>query len=312
MAKRRWWRWLVGSVAAVALITLAGGTWVVHQMIVALLQVEPDPAASTPGPGSPEVALGLTYEAVDVATPLGPAPAWLIPAPGEARRTWAVYVHGIGGRREEGYRYAPVLHEAGFPLLLITYRNDDGAPMTADGLYGYGVSEWPDLEAAVDFAKRRGATAVLLVGDSMGGAIAGQFLAHSDRAGSVAAVILDSPALDFAERVNFALGRAGFTLAPVLTGLAQQTVALQRSLPIAEAVAIDPLAAYTGPLLLIHGTGDQVIPVSTGDRLLAKRVGITTMLRTASDHLRTWADHPALFDATLRTFLDSLKTEAPR
>ena len=320
MAKRQWWRWLVGSVAAGALLYFAGGTWAVHQLIVALLQVErvlpADPPATDTKAlgfrGDPLAAFGLSFEDVEIATPLGPAPAWLIPAAGEARRTWAIYVHGIGGRREDGYRYLPILHEAGFPLLMITYRNDDGAPMTADGLHGYGVSEWPDLEAAVDFAKGLGATDVLLVGDSMGGAITGQFLAQSDRAVSVSAVILDSPALDFGERVTFALGKAGFAFAPVLTALAQQTVGLQRGLPIAEAVAIDQLAAFAWPVLLIHGTGDQVIPVSTGDRLLARRVGITTMLRTGADHLRTSADHLALFDATLRTFLDSLKTEAPR
>jgi hypothetical protein len=311
MAKRRLWRWIAGGVGAAAVIYLTAGTWAVHQVIVGLLQVETaDP--SRPTPGDPQAAFGLAFTDGSVPTPLGPAPAWLIPPASEARSTWAIYVHGINGRREDGYRYVKLLHEAGFPLLLITYRNDAGAPATADGLHGYGVSEWPDLEAAVDFARGKGAADVLLVGDSMGGAISGQFLAHSDRAASVVAVIADSPALDFAERVNFVLGNADLAFAPLLTAIAQQTVALERGVPIANAMAVDPLAAFRGPLLLIHGTGDRVVPVATSDRLLANRVGITTMLRTASDHLETAADHPALFDATLRTFLEGLNAEAPR
>jgi hypothetical protein len=312
MAKRRLWRAVAVGLAAAAVIYLAAGTWVVHQVIIGVLQVEPvDPARTSPG--DPQAAFGLDFLDDPVETKLGPAPAWLILGPDSTwKGTWAIYVHGVNGRREDGYRYVKLLHEAGFPLLLMTYRNDEGAPQTADGLHGYGVSEWPDLEAAVSFATTRGATDVLLVGDSMGGAIVGQFLAQSDKATSVRAVIADSPALDFAERVNFTLGKTGFPFAPMMTALATQTVALTTGMPIEDAVAINPLAAFPGPLLLIHGTGDRVIPVSTSDRLLAKRVGVTTMLRTASDHLRTWGDHPDLFDATLRTFLDTVKTEAPR
>ena len=37
-------------------------------------------------------------------------PAWLIrPAAGSAAsESWAIFVHGIGGRRENGYRFLPV------------------------------------------------------------------------------------------------------------------------------------------------------------------------------------------------------------
>lgn len=325
MAKRwRLWRWVLGGVAALAVVYVAAGTYAVHRMIEDLLRVQsPAEIAANEPPitdptiigyrGDPMTALGLPFEDVSLNTGQGPAPAWLIPADGEAKgKTWAIYVHGITGRRENGYRYVSALHEAGFPVLLMSYRNDEGAPSAPQGMYGYGSYEWEELIFAVDYVRQAGASDALLIGDSMGGAIIGQFFVHSDRGWGVSAVIFDSPALDFAGRVNNALGPLNLPLTPLFTALAQRTVALQHGIDIADADIIPELASFTGPLLVIHGTGDGVIPVASSDRLISKRAGMTSMLRSASDHLTTRKDHPALFDATLRAFIASLKTEAPR
>lgn len=76
--------------------------------------------------GDPSQALGLRYRAVDVPDPLGPMPAWLIPAApphGPAASTpniRAIVVHGHNDSRECGLRIAPILHRAGLPSLLIS------------------------------------------------------------------------------------------------------------------------------------------------------------------------------------------------
>src|SRR6218665_2247261 len=71
--------------------------------------------------GDPKVAFGWDFEAVTYPTELGDAAAWVVPgAPDE--RLWAIWVHGIGGIRENGYRMVKTLHEAGLPVLMITYR----------------------------------------------------------------------------------------------------------------------------------------------------------------------------------------------
>lgn len=324
MAKRRLWRWLLGAIAALGVVYVAAGTYAVHRFIEGLLTVPTvaERAASdrpTSDPkvigyhGDPMIALGLPFEDLSIETGWGPAPAWLIPADGNPRgKTWAIYVHGIGGRRENGYRYVDALHAAGIPVLLMSYRNDEGAPSTESGLYEYGVTEYQELEAAVTFVSMAGASDVLLIGDSMGGAIIGRFLAVSGYGWAVKAIILDSPALDFAERVNNALAPLNLPLTPVLTSLAELTVAIQHGVRIADAESVNDLAAFPGPLLLIHGTGDRVIPISISDRVVAQRTEPVTLLRTDADHLATWQDHPAEFDATLRAFLAGLKTEAPR
>lgn len=131
--------------------------------------------------GNPAEALGLPYRSVNVPDELGPMPAWEVPAGGQggARQTaqdrqtkaWAIVVHGINDDREVGLRIAPALRRAGFNSLLISYRDDLGAPDSPDGLHHQGQTEWRDLEAAVRYALRCGANEIVLDGYSMGGAL---------------------------------------------------------------------------------------------------------------------------------------------
>lgn len=122
--------------------------------------------------GDPGEARGLPYRSVDVPDSLGPMPAWLVPAAGapglsSGPRTWAIVVHGHNDSRQAGLRISPTLRRAGLSTLLISYRNDLGAPESPDGLYHLGETEWQDLEAAARYARRHGARRLVLIGYSM-------------------------------------------------------------------------------------------------------------------------------------------------
>ena len=119
-------------------------------------------------------------------------PAWL--TPGETD-TWVILVHGKGAERTECLRILPMFVERGHSTLPITYRNEEGAPASPSGQYQFGADEW--VEAAAEYALAAGASELILVGYSMGGAIALSFLYNSAVADRVKGVILDSPALDF-------------------------------------------------------------------------------------------------------------------
>ncbi|MBM7858918.1 alpha/beta hydrolase family protein [Lentzea nigeriaca] len=144
-------------------------------------------------PSDPKTTLGLDYSEVMVPTELGPAPAWYVPATGPDDSTWVIGVHGQNGRRKAVMPIAPVVHRLGLPMLAITYRNDEGAPASPDGLLHLGGSEWQDVESAVRFAQEHGARRVVLLGESNGGQIVGQFLARSPLAGMTASIVLDAP-----------------------------------------------------------------------------------------------------------------------
>lgn len=181
--------------------------------------------------GDPRTALGLPFRTVILDMPLGPTEAWLVPAAGpEVGR--AIYVHGIAGAREDGYRALSILHEAGWAVLLITYRNDPGAPASPEGTYGFGLTEWPDLEAAVTHLAPTDADAgLLVVAESMGAAILGQFLARSPLAPRVQAVALDSPAISFGAVIDHIAAQGDKLVPGVVAATARQILPFKTPLP---------------------------------------------------------------------------------
>ncbi len=252
--------------------------------------------------GDPREALGIAFEMVAIETELGPAPAWFV-AGEEGAQLAAVYVHGIAGSREDGYRHLSVLAAEGVPTLLVTYRNDEGAPASPEGRYAFGLREWTDVQAAVVFLAGRGHDRVLLVGESMGGGIVGQFLRWSEHASSVVAVALDSPALDFARVLRHLATGRGLPLPGGVARVALVMIAVSSPIDMREAVVLDEVARFEGPVFLAHGDGDRIVPSDVSDSLLEKRRGVTVALRTRADHLQSWAAGPEAYREAFAAFL---------
>ncbi|MBN8630681.1 MAG: hypothetical protein J0L76_07490 [Rhodobacterales bacterium] len=256
--------------------------------------------------GDPMKAFSLPFQTVALETPLGAAKAWLVPAAGpEAGR--AIYVHGIAGAREDGYRALSILHEAGWSVLLISYRNDPDAPAAPEGSYGFGLTEWPDLEAAVaNMAPTDNDPGLLVVAESMGGAILGQFLAQSPLAIRVKAVALDSPALSFDAVIDHLATQSGKPLPAVVAWTAKQVLPIETSLPFARAEVSVPYQAFAGPLFLAHGSADRIVPIGPSQALAAARSAPTVTLWTTADHLGSYAADPAAYRAAFTDFLSRL------
>lgn len=254
--------------------------------------------------GDPKAAFGYDFETVTYATNLGPAEAWLVPGD-RPEGPWAVYVHGIGGIRENGYRQLSILHEAGIPTLMITYRNDRGAP-EGDPVYSFGMKEWRDLDAAVAWLLEHGASSVIIAAESMGGGIAGQFLMHSQQVDRVAALALDAPALDFPAVVADKLGARHLPFAHSLGAVALGMFDFYRGVDLAGAVSLDAVAKFPRPLFLAHGSADSLVPITIADRLVEQRTAATVYLRTGADHLRSFKEDPDRYRAEMLGWLPTL------
>ncbi|GAA3139485.1 hypothetical protein GCM10010486_01710 [Nonomuraea roseoviolacea subsp. carminata] len=76
--------------------------------------------------------------------------------------TWVVAVHGQNGRRTAELKVLSGVRELGLPFLVISYRNDEGAPRSPDGLIHLGADEWRDLEASVRATQGMGARRFVL------------------------------------------------------------------------------------------------------------------------------------------------------
>jgi pimeloyl-ACP methyl ester carboxylesterase len=165
--------------------------------------------------GTPRHALGLAYSNVLVPDELGAMPAWFVPG---HTHTWTIFVHGINGNLEGGLSMLPILHRDGLPTLVISYRDDHGAPRSPDRLHHMGLTEWRDLAAAARYALSHGARRLILFGVSMGGAIVTQFMERSSLAGHVAGLVLEAPALSWKAILSFnasEMGLPSFAALPV-------------------------------------------------------------------------------------------------
>ncbi|WP_067140885.1 alpha/beta hydrolase family protein [Microtetraspora malaysiensis] len=266
------------------------------------------PSVGTPGyftavpPGDPQVSWGVGFTEFMVPTELGPAPAWYVPGKGD---TWVVAVHGQNGRRKAELKILPALRELDLPFLVISYRNDEGAPPSPDGLLHLGDTEWRDLEAALHAARERGARRFVLYGTSMGGTVIGQFLRESSLAGTVDRVVLDAPMSDLvttaeqgARRVNFPgfLGRLSSLVVEWRTGVDADRLSL---------IANPPKARP--PMLVIHTLADEEHPISESRDLAAvgKRLGWPIRLEefTAGGHTEGWNTDRPRYERLVRDFL---------
>lgn len=256
--------------------------------------------------GDPGQALGLPFRSIDVPDPLGPMPAWLIPAasgaPTAARRSWAIVVHGHNDNRQNDLRIAPTLRNAGLPSLSISYRNDLGAPQSQDGLYHLGQTEWVDLQAAVRYALAHGAQRVVLVGYSMGGALIAQFMQRSRLSRDVAALVLDAPVLDWRSVIEYNAEQIGL---PGFLGLPVEWMVNARANPDWDSLdALEHQEDFHLPILLFHSTEDDLVPISTSDDFAAELPRWVTYYRVPIvGHTESWNLNPRLYDRRLNRFL---------
>lgn len=256
--------------------------------------------------GDPGQAFGLPFRDVDVPGELGPMPAWLVPARRRSDRdTWAIIVHGHNGTMQNGLRMAPALRRAGLPTLLITYREDLGAPESPDGLHHMGLTEWRDLAAAARYALARGARRLVLAGYSMGGAIVVQFMQRSPLASRVDGLVLDAPVLDWKETLEFNTTEMGF---PALAALPLEWAIGARI--DADWDSLDAhrhLDDFQLSILLFHGDDDEVVPIESSEEFAAALPGWVTYYRAPrAGHCEAWNVAPRLYERRLGAFLASL------
>jgi uncharacterized protein len=251
--------------------------------------------------GDPRSAVGLPYDEVSYASPLGAFPAWFTDGD---RDTWVILVHGRQSPRDETLRLLPTIAEAGYPALTITYRNDPEAAPSPDGRYAFGDTEWEDLEAAVSFALDGGAEGVVIVGYSAGGAISSSFLTRSELADHVRGVILDAPLLDVAASVEQEAANRGVPLA--LTRVATFLSSIRFGIDWRAWDRVGEIAELDIPVLLIHGTADDRNPIDVSDRLVSARPDITYLRAADAGHVESWNVDPERYERIVRTFLDEV------
>ena len=259
--------------------------------------------------------LELPYSDVSVATPLGDAPAWLVPAgPQAPSKRWMIGVHGRAVRRSETLRAVPTFRAAGFDALLISYRNDGEAPRSADFRYALGDREWADVEAAMQYALDHGAEELVLMGWSMGGATVLQALTRSPLGDKVVGVVLESPVVDWITTLDFqvTLRRLPPLIRfPVLELFRHKWGGFFTGL--AEPLDFDRLdfvrraRELHTPVLLLHSDDDGFVPSTASRALAAARPDIVTFVPfEVARHTKLWNYDRERWEGAIRDWLGTL------
>jgi pimeloyl-ACP methyl ester carboxylesterase len=276
------------------------------------------PMAGTPKPGErvrldpwafpddPDKAFGLPTVQVSYLSPLGEFRAYFIDG---SRSTWVIFVHGKRDRPPRkpplAYPIIPTVAGLGLPSLNITYRNDLGEPASPDGFHWYGLTEWEDLEGAVQYAVEQGAEDLILVGYSMGGAIVTSFLYRSQLARNVLGVILDAPMLNFGAAVDLGIREMGLPM--FLSGIGKFVARIHFGIDWKALNYLNRVDELAVPILLFHGDADTVVPVETSEALAEARPDIVTYHRvSAATHVRSWNMDPGKYETVVGEFLGGL------
>lgn len=254
--------------------------------------------------------LQLPFSSQLIGSAVGPCPAWLFPAEQDTD-LWCIQIHGRGTTRAECLRAVPLMHNLGITTLVVSYRNDGEAPRSRTGTYGLGATEWRDVDAAIGFARRNGARRILLMGWSMGGAIALQLALSSAHRDMIAGVVLDSPVIDWRVVLDYQAGL--MKLPPTVTKLAISALesdwgtAFTRTgapIPFDRLDVVARADELRDPILILHSDDDGFVPSDASHDLRQARPDLVELeVFEVARHTKLWNYDEQRWSARIRDWV---------
>ena len=255
--------------------------------------------------------LHLPFTSELIGATVGPCPAWLFPA-GDGD-VWVIQVHGRGTTRAECLRAVPLFHSLGITSLVVSYRNDGEAPRSRAGSYTLGATEWRDVDAAVGFARRRGARRIIVMGWSMGGAIALQLSLNSAHTDAIAGLILESPVVDW--RIVLEYQARVQRVPSAVSGLAIEALKSEWASPLTRTGGgipfdrLDVVARATElrhPILILHSDDDGFVPSDASHDLVVARPDLVELeVFDVARHTKLWNYDQARWSDSIRSWLQA-------
>ena len=250
---------------------------------------------------------GLHARDITITTPAGRCPAWRIDG---APSTWAIHIHGLGSSRAGTLRGVLAATELGYTSLVVSYRNTAEGPPVGTGHSTLGQTETTDVDEAIGYAVRRGAQQIVVFGWSMGAAIALQLANRPRHEGLIAALVLDSPVLNWTEVIKSNCARSGWPAAaghlaiPWLTlGPLARTVGLPGGIPLRSFDWTSRAADLATPTLILHGTRDDSVTIRLSQALRNARSDLVDLEPFDAGHTLCWNTDPDRWQRTVTTWL---------
>ena len=240
--------------------------------------------------------LGLAYDEVRFKSRDGlELYGWFLPAKGRALGT-VVQLHGNAENISTHFTSLAWMPERGFNVFTFDYR-------------GYGASEGEptlegvqlDIDAAMQTLLSRediDKDHVVMYGQSLGGALAAYYIAHSPYREQLRALVIESAFAGYVDIVREKMADHWFSWP--FQWLPELTVD-DRFSPLPTMAKISPL-----PLLVLHGDRDAVVPVQDGRRLYEAALEPKQLwIVPGAGHIQTTGD-PAVRDRLVAYLREAL------
>ena len=302
MESRPIFRGLLWTVVGLLVVLHIGGGWYYSgRLIDDGFVPDPDPIVVPSGE------FDLTE--ISFETPIGQMDAWHVPADGT---TWVIHVHGLGVSPAEAEHLFTPLQEAGYPQLSITYRNDENQPADPSGYYQYGVTEFQDVAAAMDFAQANGAESIVFSGFSTGSSHILSF-AFKNNLDDIKGMFFDSPNIDFGDTVDFQgsmekLPILPFNVPPTLSWVAKFFTSLRIDINWKSIDYVEKSSrSLRVPVLVHHGTEDQSVPVSQSISFAETNPDFVRLIQVpGAGHVGSYEVDPDGYIGEILHFLDQV------
>jgi fermentation-respiration switch protein FrsA (DUF1100 family) len=232
----------------------------------------------------------------------------LFTAPRDAEKA-VILVHGITSSLVSSLKYVEIFHKRNFHVLAYDHRRHGGSGGSSTT---FGLYEKHDLNACVEWLiERYGRNCKIgIFGESMGAATA---LQHAAIDGRVAFYIADCPYSDLKTVLKYRLKQDyGLPSFPMLQ-IAELFTWLRTGLLFRLVSPIRDMSKVKTPILFIHGSQDQYIPVEMTLELYRAKAGRKQLyLAQGADHAQSLRINPHAYDCIIDAFLVELGLGSPK
>ena len=114
--------------------------------------------------------------------------------------------------------------------------------------------------------------------------------------------VLDAPVLDWGATVSL-VGRDRGVPGPLMT-LTKDIFSIRYEADWKDLDEMEDGVGVRAPVLLFHGSADEVVPVGTSDAFASRRPDLVTFVRTSgAGHVESWNLNPSLYGGAVQLFL---------
>lgn len=273
---------------AMLLAVLPGCAWLDTRMREIVYRPSPERQADFAGlrPGDLSFATAVPGEIEGTQDSLQ---MWWLPHT-DAQAPALLYLHGTFRNLYRNIGKIDALREAGFSVLAVDYRGwGESSPIvpSEQTIYADAAVAWTELVRRQPDPRKR-----VIYGHSVGGGVAIELASRKRHGIDYGALIVESTFTRLPD-----VAAANGVMGTILAGFSTQ-----------KFDSIDKIGKVDAPILMIHGSDDNTVPISLGRELRdAAPVNTRWVEIAGGSHSSLQNDFPEIYRQTLRSFAEQLR-----